>query len=112
MSVMPDGNCRLTVLVLRGYVAGRLEPLLDRVSGQSVRLQISLSVSWSRNFMRLTLPIMSMVISFYMLAESFSRTVTYPYQFLDRHSRHGGEFCMEINKLSTFLFRFSLGINS
>jgi hypothetical protein len=46
-----------------------------------VRLQISPSESWSRNFMRRTLPIMSMVITSYIPAESFSRAVEHPCQF-------------------------------
>ena len=46
-----------------------------------VLLQISPSESWSRNFMRRTLPIMSMVITFYILAEVFSRAVEHPCQF-------------------------------
>ena len=44
------------------------------------RLHISPSESWSRSFMRRTLPIMSMVITFYIPAESFSRAVEHPCQ--------------------------------
>jgi hypothetical protein len=47
-----------------GYdLAGCLEPLLDRVRDSPMLFAISPRESWSRNFMRLTFPIMSMVIT-------------------------------------------------
>jgi len=40
------------------------EPFLTVLCDNPVRLEISLSESCSRNFMRLTLPVISMVITF------------------------------------------------
>jgi len=60
---------------------GALSLFLTVFLASPVILQISPSESWSRNFMRRTLPIMSMVITFYIPAEIFSRTVEHPCQF-------------------------------
>ncbi len=60
---------------------GALSHFLTVFLASPVRLQISPSESWSRHFMRLTLPIMSMVITSYIPAEKFSRAVEHPCQF-------------------------------
>ena len=44
---------------------GALSHFLTVLRDKPVRFAISLRESWSRNFMRLTLPIMSMVITLY-----------------------------------------------
>ncbi|MCY1168791.1 hypothetical protein D9M73_87980 [compost metagenome] len=60
---------------------GALSHFLTVFLASPVRLHISPSESWSRSFMRRTLPIMSMVITFYIPAEIFSRTVEHLCQF-------------------------------
>ena len=67
-------------LYLGGMSPGALSHFLTVFLASPVLLQISPSESWSRNFMRRTLPIMSMVITFYIPAESFSRAVEHPCQ--------------------------------
>ena len=65
----------------RGLFSVTLSHFLTVFRASPVRLHISPSDSWSRNFMRRTLPIMSMVITFYIPAEIFSRAVELPCQF-------------------------------
>ena len=59
---------------------GALSHFLTVFLASPGNLHISPSESWSRSFMRRTLPIMSMVITFYISAESFSRDVEHPCQ--------------------------------
>ena len=71
----------LLALVLRGVSPGALSHFLTVFLANPVFLQISPSESCTRHFMRLTLPIMSMVITSYIPAEKFSRAVEHPCQF-------------------------------
>ncbi len=60
---------------------GALSHFLTVVRESPVAFAIALWESLSRNFMRLTLPIISMVITFLVSAEIFSRSVEHPGQF-------------------------------
>ena len=60
---------------------GALSHFLTVVRESPVAFAIALWESLSRNFMRLTLPIISMVITFLVPAEIFSRSVEHPGQF-------------------------------
>ena len=57
----------LPTALVRSYLGtaspGALSHFLTVLRASPVRFAISLRESWSRNFMRLTLPIMSMVIT-------------------------------------------------
>ena len=66
--------------VLRAMSPGALSHFLTVFLASPPHLHISSSESWSHSFMRRTLPIMSMVITFYIPAEGFSRAVEHPCQ--------------------------------
>jgi hypothetical protein len=65
---------------------GALSHFLTVVRDSPVAFAIALWESLSRNFMRLTLPIISMVITFQVPAEIFSRSVEHLGQFWIGHA--------------------------
>jgi hypothetical protein len=75
---LPAGLSRLYFGITQ---PGALSHFLTVLRDNPVSLAIKLLESLSRSFMRLTLPIISMVITFLSPAEIFSRSVEHPGQF-------------------------------